>query len=485
MRSRIGGWLSLMLLIGCRSDIVPSVAPSATVTTQPTARAATNPIATGGPTATALRFNTVNGGRSRYQFEIDFDQARRQAVVTQTVQVVNATGQPLDEILFVIEPNRQAGVFRLSDVLWSDGRRVQDYALDRAQLRVPLPKRLDYGSSVTLSLHYTLDMPEQVGPFGFTSQQINFGDWYPFVPAYRAGQGWLIHEPGAVGEHLVYDVADYRVKIRLVNSALNSIIAASAPAAMSDGWHQYQLDAARNFTWSIVTDYQAISQTVGAITVQGYVLPRHLDAGRAALQATVQAVKVYSELFAPYPHSQLSFVEADFPDGMEYDGLYFLGPEYFEGYQGNPQGYLTAIAVHETAHQWWYALVGNDQAVEPWLDEALATYSESLFYEHTYPDLVKWWWQFRVKRFNPTGNVDSTIYDHDSFRPYVNAVYLRGALFLDEVRRQMGDEAFFEFLRKYAAEQADMVTSGEEFWAVLTMHQGINSSELKAEYFHH
>jgi hypothetical protein len=96
--------------------------------------------------------------------------------------------------------------------------------------------------------------------------------------------------------------------------------------------------------------------------------------------------------------------------------------------------------VHVKAHQWWQGLVGNDQAWEPWLDEALSTYSELFFYECHYPALVDWWWHFRVNRFEPTGAVDSTIYDFDHFRPYINTVYLRGALMLHDMRRQAGDE---------------------------------------------
>ena len=70
-----------------------------------------------------------------------------------------------------------------------------------------------------------------------------------------------------------------------------------------------------------------------------------------------------------------------------------------------------------------------------WLDESLATYSELLFYQRQYPGEVDWWWNYRVKRFNPTGWVNTTIYDYAAFRPYVNAVYLRGALFMQALRR--------------------------------------------------
>lgn len=487
MRRSIGWLVSVLILIGCQSQATPFVVVSATAESQPTARAAAKSATlhapTRAPTATALTPSATDVRRTQYRFKIDFDQAQRHAIVTQTVQYVNATGEALDELTFVIEPNRLVGVFHVADLRWGSGQPIEDYTLDGARLRVPLTNRLAMWSSVTLSLRYEINVPEQAGPFGATPRQINFGDWYPFIPAYRAGQGWLIHEPGAAGEQLVYDVADYHVAIRLANLPVDSVVVASAPAEMVDDEYHYQLKAARNFAWSISAEYETISQTVETVAVIGYIQPQHLEAGRAALQATAQALELYSDLFAPYPHQQLSFVEADFPDGMEYDGLYFLGSEYFEGYQGQPQGYLTAIAVHETAHQWWYALVGNDQALEPWLDEALATYSELLFYEHVYPDLIAWWWQFRVKRFEPSGGVDSTIYEHAGFRSYVNAVYLRGALFMEEVRRQMGNEPFWGFLREYAILNAGRFVTADDVFARMRQHSPIDINTLKAAFF--
>jgi pimeloyl-ACP methyl ester carboxylesterase len=37
------------------------------------------------------------------------------------------------------------------------------------------------------------------------------------------------------------------------------------------------------------------------------------------------------------------------------------------------------VAAHEVAHQWWYAVVGNDIYREPWLDEAFAQYSGIIY----------------------------------------------------------------------------------------------------------
>ncbi len=101
------------------------------------------------------------------------------------------------------------------------------------------------------------------------------------------------------------------------------------------------------------------------------------------------------------------------------------------------------IGVHETAHQWWYARVANDQALEPWLDEALATYSEYLFYSHFHPELVKWWWGYRVDYFQPAGWVNQRIYDYGGSYPYRDGVYLRGARFFDQLRQRMGDAGLY------------------------------------------
>ena len=38
---------------------------------------------------------------------------------------------------------------------------------------------------------------------------------------------------------------------------------------------------------------------------------------------------------------------------------------------------VPALAAHEVAHMWFYALLGNNQARDPWLDESFATYAQA------------------------------------------------------------------------------------------------------------
>jgi aminopeptidase N len=178
---------------------------------------------------------------------------------------------------------------------------------------------------------------------------------------------------------------------------------------------------------------------------------------------------------------------------MEYDGLFFLSHGFFDLYDGTPKGYLTFISAHETAHQWWYGLVGNDQALEPWLDEALCTYMERIFYENVYADsppgsgetLVDWWWYYRVNFYNPSGWVDGSIYDFNLFRPYRDAIYLNGAKFLEDLRNLIGDQAFFAFLRDYANKNTYGIATAADFFSILRTHTLKDLDPLITTYFQH
>jgi len=161
-------------------------------------------------------------------------------------------------------------------------------------------------------------------------------------------------------------------------------------------------------------------------------------------------------------------VEGDFPDGMEFSGLVFVSEAWFRTWQGIPNDWLTLITVHEVAHQWWYCIVGSDQGNTPYLDEALAIYSEVLYLEHTYPELVDWWWQFRVTMYTPSGYVDATVYDFYSPRGYINAVYLRGALMMQELRKQLGDEAFWAWIKAYVQKMNGQIAKPADFWGTLS-----------------
>jgi len=490
----------LLAITGCAADIpesppAPTISPGATLEEVNQQPSATSPaiVADATPTVEPSPTPVLEPVRTHYQMDMTFDYPARRAFVQQSIRYTNNTGLSLDHLVVKVEPVNYPGVFSLKSLSWEDGSPTENTTWEGAVLRIALPQPLPPGSSTALTIEFDLALPRMIEDqnlrppiFGYTDRQINIVDWYPFIPPYT-DTGWMVHPRGHYGEHLTYEIADYEVNLRLLNAPDNLVVAASGAQIIAGDWLRYTLPAARNFAFSLSPDYQVLEATVGNVTVYSYAFPVFRVASAAVLQTTVDSLILYQELFGPYPHTTLSAVQADFLDGMEYDGLYFLSRAFYNIYSDSPADYLIAIATHETAHQWWYALIGNNQALEPWLDEALCTYMEHIYYEHYAPEALDWWWRYRINYYEPRGLIDVSIYDKhsefQSYRDYRDAVYLNGALFLHELRTTTGDEAFFAFLKDYAARYAGRIATRESFLAVLAEHTDSDLSALIGKFF--
>jgi hypothetical protein len=428
--------------------------------------------------------------RPQYRLHATLDYSWRYLSVQQEITIPNTSSNSLGELVLVVQPNWRPGVFNLLSLTWEDGSQVTTYTLEGIRLRILLVEPFDPGDSLHLSLKYEINLPplitsEDFGPssFGYTARQINLTDWYPFIPPYLDGVGWQVHNPWFYGEHLVYPAADFEINLELLNAPETTLIAASALDLGDDALHYYKLEGARNFVFSVSPEYRRFQEQVGDTIVFGYAFPYDVIPGEAAFRTTVEALELYNQLFGPYPYQGLTMVQADFDHGMEYSGLYFLSKAFYSTYDGTPATYLVAIAAHETAHQWWYGLVGNDQALEPWLDEALCTYSEKLFYQNLYPEALSWWQSYRVDYYQPSGAVNSTIYNTPGYRPYRDAVYLNGANFLDDLRTLVGDQAFQDFLRDYLIRNAGQIATSNNFFTILREHSQADWEPLMSQYF--
>lgn len=478
--------LLCLLLSGCLPTTQPTAVMTGTAPAEVTATAAPalSPTAPATPRVTVA---TANVARTLYRIDATLDPSLRGLSVLEGILFSNPTGAPLEALPLAVEANLFEGAFELLGISAASGYAVSIEALEGNRLTVSLHPGLPAGESLELTLEYRLNLPpispDKPQVFGYTQKQLNLVDWYPYLPPYDGQSGWLVHPPAGVGEHTVNPGADFDVALHLPQLTPALVVAASAAAEPIPDGYRYHVAAARNFTWSASQEYVVSSQQAGSVTVASYAYPATELAARAALDYTAQALLYFSKQFAAEPRGFLSIVQADFPDGMEYDGLYFLSERFYYGFDGSPRSYLALIAVHETAHQWWYALVGSDQALEPWLDEGLCVYSELLFYEDLAPELADWWWRFRVEPNAPEGSLDATIYDFAQFTPYRNRVYLRGAQFLDEIRHTLGDDAFIAALQGYAERFAGQIATGEDLLTIFQQASAADLTPLRLQYF--
>ena len=498
---------SVILAVACRPvEALPSTPTPMRViqaTMMPTADRALQAVASAAPgtqpTSDSCQSNAALP-TTRHTVSAEIDYERHQVAVEQQIRTINRGSETLDEIVLDIEPNRFSGIFTLDSLTTDHG--APEYGLSGRRLAIELETPFVPGCILEIDLNYTLRVPligeginSYGGYLGYSANQLNLGQWLPLVALRRSGE-WVTHDVSVVGEQTVAEVADWDVTLTVDGAPAETLIA--APGVLeerNENQWRYTLSAARDFTLSLSPRYRMLSETTPDGTqVEVYVFADRtvqvasgtISGARQAMDAAVRSMAMYADLFGAFPHERYVVVQGDFPDGMEFSGIVFVSDQWFRSNPGTPQSYLTIITVHETAHQWWYAGVGSDQALNPWLDEALATYSEYIFFEEYYPELKTWWWNFRVDTFVPADYaghaVDTSVYQFANAREYINAVYLRGAQMLDELREDIGTEAFFHWLRRYAEAGKNRVVSPDVFWSLLTPEQLEQTRETRIKF---
>ena len=494
--------LVLLLLASCSAPVPtnPPVLPTETI--PPAATSAPTDTTLVPETAASLPTVTPALERPQYLIDLQLNYTSKAANVDQTITYPNWTGETLTHLILAVEPNLWSGGFSLKSVSVDD-QAVTDFTIENfnQRLEIKLPQPLEAGRTAVIRLNYALILPpmqayinasNDVRPqiYGYSEKQVNFVDWYPFIVPYQPGEGWILHNPWFYGEHLVYDLADFDVRVTFTDGAAPQIAASGEEISPAGGGtpeagktRRFVLQAGRTFALSISDFFKVATREVNGVTVYSYYFGAYDAPGEAMLQTTVEALVTFSEKFGPYRHRTMTAVQGDFNDGMEYSGLYFISRDYFNLYDNTPKNYLVIIAAHETAHQWWFDSVANDQALEPWLDEALSTYSEHIYYETVYPELVDWWWGYRYFEFQQAGYVDTAIYDAGGQRPYWDKVYLTGARFFEDLRKQVGDEIFFAFLKDYYTQFVGKRASGADFFRVFHANTAADITDLLVKYF--
>ncbi len=460
------------------ANTTPGASPTPTIPQRPTHTPTPMPLPS--PTPTPWPWSRVP---TRYDIRVNYDFARQTAIVSQQVEYTNVFQDPLDTLVTILDPLRYSGAVLLRSVRINGDNAEWSASKDSVtRLELKLTPSLAPGETLRVTLEYALFLPrlaQQMHPyaatlFGYTQRQANFVDWYALIAPYHPQQGWLAYRPWFHGEYITYPLADYSVRWTLQDPPENLKIATNleevpCPEAQNPNERCFQGRQIRQAVFSFSPYYQAKSLTTATkIHLEGFFFPFEAQMGQAVLQTVADALEVYTALWGPYHHKRLVVVQGDSPTSMEADGLIFINQPLFDAYDGDPQSLLVTIAAHETAHQWWFAQVGNDQAQHPWMDEALATYAELLFYERKHPASVPWWWEQRIDAFSPDGYIDGAIYDYSGWLLYRSAVYLNGAYFLHRLRDRLGDDLFFAFLQAYASQRRFDIALPQDFFQVLS-----------------
>ena len=137
------------------------------------------------------------------------------------------------------------------------------------------------------------------------------------------------------------------------------------------------------------------------------------------------------------------------------------------------------MVVHELAHEWY----GDDVAVERWkdiwLNEGFATYAEWLWEEHdgrATPQEIFQATYDAIPADDPFWHI--VVADPGVADLFGNQSYVRGAMTLQALRNEVGDAAFSDIARQWAASQSGGNGTTEEFMALAEQVSGQQLDDL-------
>ena len=445
--------VAALAVAGCESAPGPDAGAPATTPVTTTATAPPTD-ASGCPTERA------GPDPDRPVVDLEFSLAEDRATVTGTETVRFTPDLPVDELVFRLVPNGADGTAQ-GNQLTVDAVRGADVrrgGYESAEAVAPgglyvvtLEDELPAGESTEVELDFTL----RLGSGGFerlgTAEGVSW--WASGAPllAWEPGVGWA-RDPfvSVLGETTTSPASDTTVSVE-VPAGLTVLMTGDQeePGRERSGrrtWTSHE-PAARDVSVA-VGDFATAEAEVDGVRVTAGVLPGSgTDAAELARQ-TAEDVELLSARFGPFPYATLTVPELpDAGGGIEYPSSILLA-------SGDP-----TVLLHEVAHMWFYGMVGNSQFRDPWLDEAFASYAESVAEA---PDAER-----TARLLALEGDVGGTMASFPDDRSYVTTVYGKGDAMLLAAREQAGAAVFDAALRCYVDARAWAIATPSDVAAAL------------------
>jgi hypothetical protein len=419
-------------------------------------------------------------GASRYFIDVIFDAEAFQPGTqvnysgVERIRYTNTETTPLNAVLFRLYPNLPGfgGELMADSIIVNNESVTPTLQNQDTVLNVPLATPLQPGDHLDLTLFFdgtAYANPQQgYNIFSYANGTLALAGFFPVI-AVHDDHGWDTMVPPPYGDATYLDTALYQVN---VNVPEQMVVVASGSVAdetlHNDGTKTIQLVSGpiRDFYMVIDPTYQALVNYVDGITVTSYYPPELAAGGERALNYSVDALNVFNQKFGPYPYAEFDIVATPTTaGGVEYPGTVVIAERLYD----QNGGFFQHAVGHEVAHQWWYGMVGNNQILEPWLDEALTNYSTAIYWEIAEgasigDQVVNSYFLVPYERARSAGRDRAVLGPVESFSQgeYGTFVYGKGPLFFHALRETYGDDLFFEVMQLYLNNYRYQIASADD-----------------------
>ncbi|MFJ3338779.1 M1 family metallopeptidase [Streptomyces sp. NPDC086766] len=387
--------------------------------------------------------NYGNGGYdvSHYDLRLTYRPATDELAGTATIQARTTQALSRFDLDFLLD---------VSEVR-VNGARAAFTRSGEHELEITPKTPLAEGAPVTVVVHYS-GVPSAKSAYGFTT-------WHRTPDGAVAADEpeaawWWFPSNDHPSDKATYDVS---VAVPDGTRALSNGTLQSTSSKL--GWTRYNWRQNKPQATYLATlavgrfDITTGTSEGGVPVVNAYSedLGDNDGAARASVERTGEIVDWLSGYFGPYPFASAGGYVPNTTTGyaLETQTRVYYSPRQFAG------GSNTSVVVHELAHQWY----GDDVSIKGWkdiwLNEGFARYAQWLWSEHegegTTRELADY-----VYASHPADDAFWTVKPGDPGpdHQFDIAVYDRGALAVQALRDEVGDDAFFAILKGWPKEHA-------------------------------
>ena len=227
--------------------------------------------------------------------------------------------------------------------------------------------------------------------------------------------------------------------------------------------------------------------------------PRQLNRGREVAPTAADIMRFFGTVIddTPYESLTVTMLEHELPGGHSpaYFAIVNNAAPFSKLYWGNDPAAFSGVPeyflAHEIAHQWWGQAVGWKNYHEQWLSEGFAQYFAALYAQRAHGDATFYAMLRQFRRWSLSESEEGPIdlgyrlgLIRGQGRIFRALVYNKGASVLHMLRRLLGDEAFFNGLRRFYAEQKFRKAGTDDFERAMEEASGRSLTRFFARWIH-
>lgn len=330
---------------------------------------------------------------------------------------------------------------------------------DQNLLVVNLNEPLKQGDKVEIEVSYSINLANIRHRLGYADNVFTLANFY-LSPCY-------LNEDGTFFENHYYDYGDpfcenlakFDVNFTL-KKGFNVFSSGELVNEIENLDNTKTLtlksELTRSFAIIASNELKSVQKTVGNTKIVYAYLTD--EKPQTTLSVAVDAFKTFSSTFGELNKKSIVVVESFYAfGGMEFSNLVLVTSKAL-----NDHNNFENIVVHELAHEWWYDVVGNNQVLEPLLDEGLTEFS-AMYYVFKKQGLTALR-EIAAKNLNSHIlflDLEKNLYDKvdeslnrglNDFKTggeYSQIIYVRGSLMFYNLFELLGEKKFDKALKLY------------------------------------